>query len=197
MEQRLGITRWLRQTFEHQIAGRLESEGMDEVAGHRTIECIVSILCIDDLCHTLECFTHLRLADHAVQQPVGNVLTGDTQSRTVFHQADIMNVRHLGAADTLFDPAHHIAEDALRIVIQFLLNFGCRPVWLCDDRNHQQLITQTLNFACCIGFFKLLLNLGDIHLVIVQRMQGRGGRRRHPGGIGAGFRMADFLFQHR
>ena len=36
----------------------------------------------------------------------------------------------------------------------------------------------------------------DVDLVIMQRVQRRGGRRRHPGGGGAGLRMADLLRQH-
>ena len=38
---------------------------------------------------------------------------------------------------------------------------------------------------------------GHVDLVIVQGVQGGGRRRRHPGGAGAGHRMADLLLQHR
>ncbi|MNY51577.1 hypothetical protein D3C86_1871790 [compost metagenome] len=44
--------------------------------------------------------------------------------------------------------------------------------------------------------FELLLHAAHLDLVVMQRMQGRGGWRRHPGGVGAGLRVDDFLFQH-
>ena len=38
---------------------------------------------------------------------------------------------------------------------------------------------------------------GDVHLVVMQRVQGRGGRRGHPGGVAQpGHRMGDFLSDH-
>jgi hypothetical protein len=43
---------------------------------------------------------------------------------------------------------------------------------------------------------EILLARGDVDLVIVQRVQRRGGGRGHPGGVGAGLRMADLLGQH-
>ncbi len=55
-------------------------------------------------------------------QPVGNVLRADAQGRAVLHQPDIMDIRHLGAADTLIDPTHHIAQYALAVVVEFLLD---------------------------------------------------------------------------
>ncbi len=60
----------------------------------------------------------LRRARDAVEQPVGHVLRGDAQRRAVLHQADIVDVGHLRAADALVDPAHDIAEDALGIVVE-------------------------------------------------------------------------------
>src|SRR3546814_6445595 len=37
----------------------------------------------------------------------------------------------------------------------------------------------------------------DVDRMIVQRVQRRGGRRRHPGGVRARLRMADLRFEHR
>ena len=62
-------------------------------------------------------------------QPVGDVLAGDAQGGAVFHQADIVDVRHLGAADALVHPAHDIAQDALGVVVQLLLHFFRRSSW--------------------------------------------------------------------
>ena len=50
-------------------------------------------------------------------QPVGDVLGGDAAGRAVLHQADVVDVGHLGAADALVDPAHDVAEDALGVVV--------------------------------------------------------------------------------
>ncbi len=63
-------------------------------------------------------------------QPVGDVLAGDAQRGAVFHQADVVDVGHLGAADALVDPAHHIAQNALRVVVEFLLHLVRRKVRL-------------------------------------------------------------------
>jgi uncharacterized membrane protein YgdD (TMEM256/DUF423 family) len=81
---------------------------------------------------------HLRLGHHAVLQPVGHVLAADAQRRAVFHQADVVDVGHLGAAHALVDPAHHVAQDALGVVVQFLLLFGVAPLRLLDHRHRQQ-----------------------------------------------------------
>ena len=45
---------------------------------------------------------------------------GDAQGRAVLHQADVVDVGHLRAADALVDPAHDIAEDALRVVVELV-----------------------------------------------------------------------------
>ena len=50
----------------------------------------------------------------------------DAQRGAVFHQADVVDVGHLGAAHALVDPAHHVAQDALRVVVELLLALGRR-----------------------------------------------------------------------
>jgi hypothetical protein len=67
-------------------------------------------------------------ADHAVMQPVGDVLGRDAAGGAVLHQADIVDVGHLGAADALIDPAHDIAENALRVVLDLALDLLLAPV---------------------------------------------------------------------
>ena len=98
-----------------------------------------------------------------------------------------MDIRHLGAADALVDPAHHIAEDALAVVVDFLLHIVGRPVRL---RHRDGEDVGQLGAGTALGQF-LLARL-HIDLVIMQRMQGRGGRRGHPCGGGAGLRMPIF-----
>ena len=39
-----------------------------------------------------------------------------------------MNVGHLGAAHALVNPAHHVAQNALGVVVEFLLLLERRPV---------------------------------------------------------------------
>ena len=78
--------------------------------------------------------------DDAVAQPVGDVLAGDAQGRAVLHQPDVVDVRHLGAADALVDPAHHIAEDALAVVVELLLHVVRRPVRPVGERDGQQIV---------------------------------------------------------
>jgi hypothetical protein len=133
----------------------------------------------------------LLLRADAVQQPVGDVLAGNAQRGAVFHQADVVDVGHLGAADALIDPAHDIAQQPLRVVVEFLAHFVFRPVRARRQRHGQQRVQP--------GRFLLrhvLLDGEDIDLVIVRGVQRRGRGRGHPGGVGAGLRMADLLVQH-
>jgi hypothetical protein len=78
--------------------------------------------------------------DDAVLQPVGHVLGGDAQRRAVFHQADIVDVGHLGAADALIDPAHHIAEDALGVVLELGLDLVGLPVGPVGKRDGEDIV---------------------------------------------------------
>ena len=135
--------------------------------------------------------SHLRLAGNAVMQPVGDVLRGNAQRRAILHQSDIVDVRHFGTADALVDPAHHVAQNALAVVVQFLLHVIGRPVRPVRQRDGQQVGQRRARARRQLG-----LPGGDIDLVIMQRVQRRGGGRGHPGGVGAGHRMADLLRQH-
>ena len=58
------------------------------------------------------------------------MLAGDPQGRAVFHQADIVDVRHLGAAHPLIDPTHHVTEDTLSVVVELTLDLLGAPIWL-------------------------------------------------------------------
>ena len=124
-------------------------------------------------------------------QPVRQMLARDPQRGAVLHQPDIVNVRYLGAADALIDPAHDIAENALAVVVDFLLHIVRRPVRFRhrDGENVGQ-------FGARPGFGQFLLARLHVDLMIMQRVQGRGGRRRHPCGGGAGLRVRDLLRQH-
>lgn len=56
---------------------------------------------------------NLMLSDDAVMKPVGNVLAADSKRGAIFHQTDVVNVWDFGASDSLINPAHNIAKDAL------------------------------------------------------------------------------------
>ncbi|OIQ72308.1 hypothetical protein GALL_460670 [mine drainage metagenome] len=119
------------------------------------------------------------------------MLARDAQGRAVFHQPDVVNVGHLGAADPLIDPAHDIAENALAVVVDLLPHIVGRPVRL-RYRNGEDV----RKLCARAGLRQLLLARQHVDLVIMQRMQRRRGRRRHPCGGGAGLRVGDLLRQH-
>ncbi len=135
----------------------------------------------------------LLRGDDAVMQPVGHVLAGDAQRRAVFHQADIVDVGHLRAADALVDPAHDIAEDALGIVVKLALDLLRRPVRSRRDGNPSSVSrlarARSPRDCACASCASYLVVMGGVQ-------RGRR-RRRHPGGVGAGLGMADLLLQHR
>ena len=106
--------------------------------------------------------------------------------------ADVVDVRHLGAADALVDPAHDIAEDALRVVVELALDLLGRPVRRDRQRRRQDRVEQRARRVR-----RSPLPRADVDLVVVDRVQRRRGRRRHPRRVRAGLRMRDLLRQHR
>src|SRR5690606_12841106 len=177
--------------FEDQFQRGLEGHAVVEVRRHRAVQRITFVLAVDYRCHALEAFDDLLLAHHAVAHPVGHVLAGDTQGGTVFHQRDIVDVRHLGAAHALLDPAHHVAEDALRVVVQLVALFLFAPVGVLGQGDGQDVVDRGLGALGQLG-----LAGEHVYLVVVQGVQGSGGRRGNPGGVGAGHRVADLLLEH-
>src|SRR5690606_16028645 len=145
----------------------------------------------DHLGHALHAFDHLLLGDDTVAQPVGQQLAGDAQGGAVFHQADIIDIRHLGAADALVDPAHNVAENALDVVVDLVLLLFRAPVGVLGQRDGQDVVYRGKG---TLGQF--LLPLEHIHLVVVQGVQSGCGRGRNPGGVGAGHGVTDLLLQH-
>src|SRR5690606_10551453 len=77
MQQRLSVAGRLLAALEHQITGGAEGMGLLEVRCHRAVGRIAGILPVDHLSHALQRLAHLSLADHAVVQPVGDVLGRD------------------------------------------------------------------------------------------------------------------------
>src|SRR3546814_11965095 len=82
----------------------------------------------------------LRLGADAVEQPVGERLARNAQGRAILHQADIVDVGDLRAADALVDPAHDIAQYALAIIVEFARDFGFAPVAAGGDGDGKQAV---------------------------------------------------------
>ena len=190
MQDRLGVAVGLGAALEDQVAGGLEGDRL-EVGRHWPVEGIAGVLAVHDGGHALHGLQHLRLGGDAVQQPVGDVLAGDAQRGAVLHQADVVDVRHLGAADALIDPAHHVAEDALGVVVELLLDVLGRPA----TRSATGMVRMSSSERAG-GATQLVLAPGDVDLVVVHRVQRRCGGRGYPGGVGAGLRMGDLLRHH-
>src|SRR3546814_7305056 len=80
----------------------------------------------------------LILGANAVQQPVGERLTGYAQRRAVLHQSHIVDVGDLRIADALVDPAHDIAQYALTIIVEFARDLCLAPVASRRDRDGEE-----------------------------------------------------------
>src|SRR4029079_14237529 len=107
---------------------------------HRRIVGIAGILTVNDHRHAFQGVDHLAFGGDAVAQPVGDVLAGNAQGRAVLHESDIVDIRDLRTANSLIDPAHDIAEDALGVVVEFVLDILGRPVYAAGDRHGQNFI---------------------------------------------------------
>ena len=103
------------------------------------------------------------------------------------------DVGDLGAADAGVDPADDVPEQALQVVVDLVLAVVVGPGGRVAERDLQQLVA----LAAATAGGELLLAGAHVDLVVVQRVQRRGGRRRHPGAAGAGLRVADLRLQHR
>ena len=109
MQQRFGIAIRLRPALEHQIARRLKRQTLVKIWCHLAIGRVSLVLLIDNPGHAFKACAHLIFGDDAVMQPIGKMLALDTQGRTIFHQANIVNIRHFGTTNPLVDPTHDIA----------------------------------------------------------------------------------------
>src|SRR3546814_938719 len=90
------------------------------------------------------------------------------------------------SADALVEPAHDIAQYALAIIVELARDLRLGPVAARRDGNGQQARQRRHRLAR-----DLLLPRKDVDGMIVERVEGRGGRRGQPRGVGARLRMAD------
>ncbi len=124
VEGPLGVAVGLGGAFEDEVFGGLERGAFFEVGSHGAVGGVGGVLLVDDGGHAVERFQHLLAGAETVAEPVGDVLAGDAERGAVFHEADIVDVGDFRATDALVDPADDIAEDALGVVVEFLLDLG-------------------------------------------------------------------------
>src|SRR5690554_494424 len=191
VQDRLGVAVGLLGAFEDQFQRGLEGNAVIEVRCHRAVGRVTGVLPINHLGHALHALDHLFPGDDAVAQPVGQQLAGDTQGGAVFHQADIIDVRYLGAANALIDPAYNVTQDALDVVVDLVLLLLGTPVGVLSQRNGQDVVHRGEG---ALGQF--LLTLEHVDLVVVQGVQRGSSGGGYPGGVGTGHRVADLLLQH-
>ncbi|GIR68923.1 MAG: hypothetical protein CM15mP74_01740 [Halieaceae bacterium] len=79
MQYGLCVAAWLGYAGKHQLTSRFKSVTIREVSSHWPITGVSLILLVYHRGHAGQCFSDLILADHAVMQPVGDVLAGDAQ----------------------------------------------------------------------------------------------------------------------
>ena len=128
-----------------------------------------------------------------MMQPVGQGLTRDAAGGTVLHQPHVMDVGHFRTAHPLIDPAHHIAQNALRVVGNLLKDLLGGILPRRGKRQRQQIIQPRRT----PGGGNLGLPAGHIDAVVMRGMQRRRRGARHPGAAGPGQRMRPLLCQHR
>ena len=123
-------------------------------------------------------------------QPIGDMLARNTQRRAIFHQTHIVNIGHLGTANTLINPAHHIAQNTLRIIVQFPLDLLSSQIPIQQRRRQNRL--QTRAFAPR----EFCLPRRNIHLMIVHRVQCGRSWRRNPRSSRPRFRVIHLRLHH-
>jgi len=129
--------------------------------GRYAVSCI---LLVHNHRHLLEGTPDLVLGQ-AMEESIRDQLRGDAQRCTIVHEAYILQVRHRGAANAKGHSAHNVAQGALGILTQLMLD-GLRLRPLTDKRWRQQ-VPQLAGRP----HGQLHLPGGDIHAVVVDAMQ--------------------------
>ena len=121
------------------------------------------------------------------------MLRGYAASGAVFHQAHIAQIGHFGTAHALINPAHHIAQNALRVVFHLAHHLRLAPFAVACQGNFQQ----RFHIGPPPARRQAALHGEDVDLVVMQRVQDGCGGRWDPSAIRARLGMVDLLFQHR
>ena len=191
MQQGFRVAAGLLGAQKDQIAGGLEGNAALQVSRHGYVAGITCVLVVHHAGHAFQCGPHLLFSDHAVADPVGEVLAGDAQGGPVFHQPNIVDIRHLGTTHALVDPAHYITENALGVVVQFPLDVVFVQAPDAGQRDLQYLVDSAAGLAQQAGLYRHY-----IHAVVVAGVQCGCGRRRYPGTVGPAFGVAYLGLEH-
>ena len=118
---------------------------------------------IHDRCHFFKRCLDLLAADDTVVQPVGQRLGRDAASGAVFHQADIIDVRHLRAANPVVDPTHNVPQNPLGVVLNLAGDLLVAEVAAFHHGDGQQRIKRPARAA----LFDLFLPRQYVNLVVM------------------------------
>ena len=193
MQDELGVAVRLRAALEDQVAGRLEgrtvevrapsadSAGRRHSAGRPPPPCAAA--------SAITC----ALVDDAVLQPVGDVLAGDAQA-----SRGLPSGRHRGcrAPWSSRRPGRSSAPHSRGCPARCCRAPAARRPATSSRRSASGMVSRSSQGCARRLAGQLRLPCRHIDLVVVQRVQRRGGGRGHPGGVGAGLGMADLLLQH-
>ena len=163
MQNRLGITGRLLAAFKHQITGCLESNGVVKVSRHRPVGRITGILPVDHRGHLLHGLHDLGPGDHLWRSQLAMCWLEIRKVARSSIRPTLLMSGTLEQPDALIDPAHHIAENALGIVVELVLDFLAVPVRTFGANGMARISSRLAVSRVC----QLLLDLGHIDLVIV------------------------------
>ena len=158
-----GVAVRLSASSEHQLQCGLELGARREVGGHGRVVGVSLVLTVDYGSHGLEGARHLVRGNETVMEPIRDVLARNAQRRAVLHQGNVVDVRDLRAADPLADPADHVPQDALRIVLQLVLDFLVGQTTIPEQGERQNGVEVGAPSAGQLG-----LNLTDVHPMVVR-----------------------------
>ena len=192
VQDRLGVATGLGGPGKDEILGGLEGDAAVGIRRHRPVRGIVGVLLVDHGGHPTETGPHIVFGHHPVVQPVGQQLAGDPQGCAVLHQGDVVDVGHFRAANTGVDPAHHVAEDRLPVVVDLLVNLRrvqATSRWARGMVSSRSMVVRRLPASS-------RWTASHVDVVVVHGVKGGGGGRGHPRGGGAGAGLADLLGHH-
>mmetsp|Transcript_76405 Transcript_76405/g.247328 ORF Transcript_76405/g.247328 Transcript_76405/m.247328 type:complete len:369 (-) Transcript_76405:1385-2491(-) len=179
-----------RLAIQHEPQRCLERNAAIRVGGHGAVGFVAGVLLVDNLGHLLEGIPDFLLGDEAMVQPIRQQLRGDAERGPVLHEADVLQVRHLRAANTKVNPADYIAEDALRTLAEFLLDVV--PV----GHHLQQRGRKDKVQRCGRARGQLHLALGHVDAMVVDAVKGSRSGRWDPSGARTCHGLSDLRLQH-
>mmetsp|Transcript_86774 Transcript_86774/g.248963 ORF Transcript_86774/g.248963 Transcript_86774/m.248963 type:complete len:359 (+) Transcript_86774:220-1296(+) len=200
-EERLGLPTSIMQcelcvavrrlpAVEYQPERCLKGNVVVQIGAHGAVGVVAGILLVDHFRHLCKGAAKLRLRHETVVQPIRQQLRGDAERGPVLHEADVLQVRHLRAANPKVNPADYIAEDALRTLAEFLLDVV--PV----GHHLQQRGRKDKVQRCGWARGQLHLALGHVDAMVVDAVKGSRSGRWDPSGARTCHGLSDLRLQH-